>query len=123
MERELHMTRVLTNLYHKVTEAAKDKVNLIEEVKELGGRASALDSMAYLRILRGEDMDKAKDITKLIKDTQNHNRGKYVFIANVKINLSDGSWIKVRRLALSYFWVCEMLALVMCFSIGSSDDL
>nr|GEX44430.1 reverse transcriptase zinc-binding domain-containing protein [Tanacetum cinerariifolium] len=74
MERELHMTRVLTNLCHEVTEATKDKVNLIEEVKQLGGRASTSDSMAYLRILRGEDMDKAKYIMKLIKDTQDHNR-------------------------------------------------
>ncbi|GJR57255.1 hypothetical protein Tco_1499417 [Tanacetum coccineum] len=86
MERELRMTRVLTDLCHEVTEAAKDKVNLIEEVKQLGGRALASNSMAYLRILREEDMDKAKDIMKLIKDTQAHNREKYAFIANVKIN-------------------------------------
>nr|GEY13784.1 hypothetical protein [Tanacetum cinerariifolium] len=77
---------VLKNLCHEVTKAAKDKVNLIEEVKQVGGRASASYSMAYLRILRGEDMDKAKDIMKLIKDTQDHNNGKYAFIANVKIN-------------------------------------
>ncbi|GKE86300.1 hypothetical protein Tco_1560042, partial [Tanacetum coccineum] len=70
MERELRMTRVLTELCHEVTKAAKYKVNLIEEVKELGGRASASDSMAYLRILRGEDMEKTKDIMKLIKETQ-----------------------------------------------------
>nr|GEU44650.1 hypothetical protein [Tanacetum cinerariifolium] len=82
MERELRMTRVLTDLCHEVTEAAKDKVNLIEEVKQHGGRASALNSMAYLRILRGQDMDKTKDITKLIKDTQAHNREMYTFIAN-----------------------------------------
>nr|GEW86986.1 hypothetical protein [Tanacetum cinerariifolium] len=69
MERELPMTRLLTYLCHEVTEAAKDKVNLIEEVKHLGGRESASNSMTYLRILRGEDMDKAKDIMKLIKDT------------------------------------------------------
>ncbi|GKE61646.1 hypothetical protein Tco_1512013 [Tanacetum coccineum] len=86
MERELRMTRVLTDLFHEMTKAAKDKVNLIEEVKELGGRASASDSMAYLRILRGEDMEKTKDIMKLIKEMQAHNHRKYAFIANVKIN-------------------------------------
>ncbi|GJT44887.1 hypothetical protein Tco_0953602 [Tanacetum coccineum] len=78
MERELRMTRVLTDLCHEVTEEFKDKVNLIEEVKELGGRASASDSMAYLRILREEDMEKAKDIIKLIKETPAHNHGKSV---------------------------------------------
>nr|GEU48545.1 hypothetical protein [Tanacetum cinerariifolium] len=87
MERELCMTRVLIGLCHEVTELVKAKVNLIEEVKELGGRASASDSMAYLRILHGEDMEKAKDIMKLINETQAHNRGKYAFIAKVKINL------------------------------------
>nr|GEZ56067.1 hypothetical protein [Tanacetum cinerariifolium] len=86
MERESRMTRLLTDLCHEVTKAAKDKVNLIEEVKQLGERASASNSMTYLRILRGEDMDNAKDIIKLIKDTQDHNCGKYAFIANVKIN-------------------------------------
>nr|GEW30583.1 hypothetical protein [Tanacetum cinerariifolium] len=80
------MTRVLTDLCHEVTEAAKDKVNLIEEVKELGRRASASTSMAYLRILRGEDMEKTKDIMKLIKETKAHNCGKCAFSDNVKIN-------------------------------------
>nr|GEV93308.1 hypothetical protein [Tanacetum cinerariifolium] len=75
MERELRMTRVLIDLYHEVTEAAKDKVNLIEEIKELGGRASALDNMAYLRILRREDTKMAKDIIKLTKETQADNHG------------------------------------------------
>nr|GEY95729.1 hypothetical protein [Tanacetum cinerariifolium] len=69
------MTRVLTDLYHEVTKAAKDKVNLIKDVKKHGGRASTSDMMAYLRILCREDMNKAKDILKLIKDKQNHNHG------------------------------------------------
>nr|GEV55624.1 hypothetical protein [Tanacetum cinerariifolium] len=86
MERELRMTRVLTDLCHEVTEAAKDKVNLIEEIKELGGRASALDNMAYYRILHREDTEMAKDIIKLTKETQADNHEKYAFIANVKIN-------------------------------------
>nr|GEV22570.1 hypothetical protein [Tanacetum cinerariifolium] len=118
IEQELLITRVLTYLCHEVTEASKDKVNLIEEVKELSGRASASDTMAYLRILHEEDMDKAKDIMKLIKDTQNHNRGKYAFIANVKIN----RFLLLSMLSYVLFSL-EMLVLVMCFSVRSSDDL
>ncbi|GKD22527.1 hypothetical protein Tco_1224230 [Tanacetum coccineum] len=84
--RQARRQKFVIYLCHEVTEAAKDKVNLIEEVKQFGGRASTSDSMAYLRILRGEDMKKAKDIMNLIKETQAHNNGKYAFIANVKIN-------------------------------------
>ncbi|GJX44197.1 hypothetical protein Tco_0260873 [Tanacetum coccineum] len=84
MNRELRMTRILTNLCHEVTDAVKDKAELIEEVKELGIAAQGSDSMKYLRILRVEDLDKAKDIMNLIKETQKHTRGKYVYIAKVK---------------------------------------
>ncbi|GKC31027.1 hypothetical protein Tco_1038321 [Tanacetum coccineum] len=69
MDRELRMTRILTDLCHEVTDAVKDKAKLIEEVKELGVAAQDFDSMAYLRILRAEDLDKAKDIMNLIKET------------------------------------------------------
>nr|GEW52551.1 hypothetical protein [Tanacetum cinerariifolium] len=65
MERELRMTRVLIDLCHEVTDAVKNKVDVIEEVKELGGRASGSDSMTYLMILRDEDMAKAKHIMEL----------------------------------------------------------
>ncbi|GKB30586.1 hypothetical protein Tco_0869987 [Tanacetum coccineum] len=44
------------------------------------------DSMAFLRILRDEDLDKAKDIMNLIKETQKHTREKYVYIAKVKLD-------------------------------------
>ncbi|GJX72258.1 hypothetical protein Tco_0309429 [Tanacetum coccineum] len=81
MDRELRMTRILTNLCHEVTNAFKDKAELIEEVKELGVAARGSDSMAYLRILHAGDLDNAKDIMNLIKETQKHTRGKYVYIA------------------------------------------
>nr|GEV95298.1 DNA-directed DNA polymerase [Tanacetum cinerariifolium] len=68
-ERELRMTRILTNLCHEVTEAVRDKVKPIEEVKELGVAAQGFDSMSYLRILRAEDLAKAKDIMNLIKES------------------------------------------------------
>ncbi|GKA10826.1 transposase, MuDR, MULE transposase domain protein [Tanacetum coccineum] len=53
MARELRMTRLLTNLCHEVTNAVKDKEDVIEEVKELGMAGS--DIMAFLRILRDEE--------------------------------------------------------------------
>ncbi|GJR77674.1 hypothetical protein Tco_0090039 [Tanacetum coccineum] len=74
MARELRMTRFLTELCHKVTDSVKDKADLIEEVKELGVAAQGSDSMALLRILRDEDLDKAKDIMNLLKETQKHTR-------------------------------------------------
>nr|GEX19513.1 hypothetical protein [Tanacetum cinerariifolium] len=83
MDQELYMTRILTNLWHEVTDAVKNKAKLIEEVKELGVAAQGSDSMAYLRILRAEDLDKAKDIMNLIKQTQKHTHGKYVYISKV----------------------------------------
>ncbi|GJV99715.1 hypothetical protein Tco_1554967 [Tanacetum coccineum] len=86
MERELHMTRLLTDLCHEVTDALRKKVEVIEEVKELGGSALDSDSMAYLRILCGEDLDKAKSIMKLINDTQEYTCEKYAFIAKVKLD-------------------------------------
>ncbi|GJX30244.1 hypothetical protein Tco_0238323 [Tanacetum coccineum] len=86
MDRELRMTRILTDLCHEVTDAVKDKDQLIEEVKELGVAARGSDSMAYIRILRVDDLDKAKDIMNLIKETQKHTRGKYVYIAKVKLD-------------------------------------
>ncbi|GKA05485.1 hypothetical protein Tco_0684605 [Tanacetum coccineum] len=36
MDRELRMTRILTDFFHEVIDAVKDKAGLIEEVKELG---------------------------------------------------------------------------------------
>ncbi|GJZ29881.1 hypothetical protein Tco_0574928 [Tanacetum coccineum] len=69
MAQELRMTRLLTDLFHEVTNSVKDKSDLIEEVKELGVAAQGLDSMAFLRILHDEDLDKAKDIMNLIKET------------------------------------------------------
>ncbi|GJU19342.1 hypothetical protein Tco_1152684 [Tanacetum coccineum] len=61
-------------------------VDVIEEVKEVGGSAFGSDILAYLRILRDEDLDKAKAIMKLIKETQEHTHEKYAFIAKVKID-------------------------------------
>ncbi|GJS65065.1 hypothetical protein Tco_0679629 [Tanacetum coccineum] len=75
MEQELRMTRILTDLCHEVTEAVRDKAEVIEEVKELGVAAQGSDSMTYLRILRDEDLAKANDIMNLIKETQKHTRG------------------------------------------------
>nr|GEU54332.1 hypothetical protein [Tanacetum cinerariifolium] len=69
-----------------ITDVVKDKAELIEEVKELSVAAQGSDSMAYLRILRVEDLDKAKDIMNLIKETKKHTRGKYVYIAKVKLD-------------------------------------
>ncbi|GKA49764.1 hypothetical protein Tco_0742837 [Tanacetum coccineum] len=115
MERELRMTRLLTDLCHEVTEAVKDKVNLIEEVKELGGRASTSDSMAYLRILCGEDMEKAKDIMKLIKETQAHNHGKYAFIAKTVVIFAKGN----KLLEIS---VCLCYLMFYCLgNVGAGD--
>ncbi|GJW57147.1 hypothetical protein Tco_0103878 [Tanacetum coccineum] len=67
MHRELRMTRILTDLCHEVTDAVKDKAELI-------------------KILRAEDLDKAKGIMNLIKETQKHTRGRYVYIAKVKLD-------------------------------------
>ncbi|GKC54012.1 hypothetical protein Tco_1076757, partial [Tanacetum coccineum] len=86
MERELRMTRILIDLCHEVTDAVRKKVEVIEEVKELGRSALDSDSMTYLRILRGEDLDKAKSIMKLINDTQEHTCEKCAFIAKVKLD-------------------------------------
>ncbi|GKB87245.1 hypothetical protein Tco_0959517 [Tanacetum coccineum] len=86
MARELCMTRLLTDLCHEVTDSVKDKADLIEEVKELGVAAQGSDSMAFLRILHDEDLDKAKDIMNLIKETQKHTRENYVYIAKVKLD-------------------------------------
>ncbi|GJV59691.1 hypothetical protein Tco_1465791 [Tanacetum coccineum] len=86
MERELRMTRLLTDLCHEVADAVKNQVELIEEIKQLGGRAADFDHMAFVRILLGEDLDKAKSIMNLINDTQEHTREKYTFIAKVKLD-------------------------------------
>ena len=85
MEQELRMTKILTDICHEVTDACKDKDELIEEVKALGVAAQGSDSLAFLRILRNEELEKAKDLMNLIKENQKHTRGKYVFIANVKL--------------------------------------
>ncbi|GJR17099.1 transposase, MuDR, MULE transposase domain protein [Tanacetum coccineum] len=86
MERELRMTRLLTDLCHEVTDAIKNQVELIEEIKQLGGRAVESDHMTFVRILRGEDLDKEKSIMKLINETQEHTREKYTFIVKVKLD-------------------------------------
>ncbi|GKB78805.1 hypothetical protein Tco_0945700 [Tanacetum coccineum] len=105
----------MTRVCHEVTEAVKDKENLIEEVKELGGRASASDSMAYLRILREEDMEKAKDIIKLIKETQAHKRGKYAFIAKKVVIFATGN----KLLEIS---VCLCYPMFYCLgNVGAGD--
>nr|GEU65790.1 hypothetical protein [Tanacetum cinerariifolium] len=83
MARELRMIRLLTDLFHEMTDAVKDKTNVIEDVKELSVAASGSDSMAFLRILRDEDLDKAKDIMNIIKETKKHSREKYIYIAKV----------------------------------------
>nr|GEX35819.1 hypothetical protein [Tanacetum cinerariifolium] len=46
MDRELRRTRILKDLCHEVTDAVKDKAEVIEEVKELGVAAQGSDSMA-----------------------------------------------------------------------------
>ncbi|GKB87276.1 hypothetical protein Tco_0959548 [Tanacetum coccineum] len=80
------MTRLLIELCHEVTDATRDKVGLIEEVKQLGVAAQGSDCLAYLRILRDEDLGKARSIMDLIKATQEHTREKCAFIAKVKIS-------------------------------------
>ncbi|GJY93321.1 hypothetical protein Tco_0509103 [Tanacetum coccineum] len=66
--------------------AVNNKVELIEEIKQLDGTAIDSDHMAFVRILCGEDLDKAKSIMKLINETQEHTRKKYTFIAKVKLD-------------------------------------
>nr|GEW89762.1 hypothetical protein [Tanacetum cinerariifolium] len=46
MERELPMTRILTDLCHEVTDAVRDKAKVIKEAKELGVATQVSDSMA-----------------------------------------------------------------------------
>nr|GEW30671.1 hypothetical protein [Tanacetum cinerariifolium] len=76
----------IEDLCNEVTGGVKKKVKVIEEVKEVGGPALGSDNLAYLRILRDEDLDKAKYIMKLIKETQEHTREKYAFIAKIKVD-------------------------------------
>ncbi|GKB11248.1 hypothetical protein Tco_0845171 [Tanacetum coccineum] len=52
-----------------VTDAVKNKVELIEEIKQLNWRAVDSDYIEFVRILRGDDLDKAKSIMKLINET------------------------------------------------------
>ncbi|GJT28695.1 hypothetical protein Tco_0908970 [Tanacetum coccineum] len=79
-----------------------------EEVKAVGGSALGSDSLAYLRMLRDEDLDKAKATMNLIKETQEYTREKYAFIAKVKINCKswDGVWAQVGG-AISSFEVVK----------------
>nr|GEY89635.1 hypothetical protein [Tanacetum cinerariifolium] len=86
MAPELCMIRLLTDLCHEVTDAFKDKADVIEKVKELGVVASGSDSMVFNKIVHDEDLDKAKYIVKLIKETQKHTREKYVYVAKVKLD-------------------------------------
>nr|GEU35427.1 hypothetical protein [Tanacetum cinerariifolium] len=81
MEQELRMTRLLTDLCHEVTDAVKNKVELIEGIKQLDGTAVDSVYMAFVRILRGDDFDKTKSTMKLINETQEHTHEKYTFIA------------------------------------------
>ncbi|GKG40613.1 hypothetical protein Tco_0467390, partial [Tanacetum coccineum] len=78
---QLAIESKLELLCQQVLEAVREKVEVIEEVKELGVAAQGSDSMSYLRILRDEDLDKANNIMNLIKETQKHTRRKYVYIA------------------------------------------
>ncbi|GKA68466.1 hypothetical protein Tco_0768383 [Tanacetum coccineum] len=87
MARELRMTRLFTELCHEVTDSVRDKADLIKEVKELGVAAQGSDSMAFLRILRDEDLDKAKYIMNLLKETQKHTREKEVTPENTNLKL------------------------------------
>nr|GEV39300.1 transposase, MuDR, MULE transposase domain protein [Tanacetum cinerariifolium] len=66
-------------------DVVKNKVKLIEEIKQLDGTAVDSEYMAFFRILRDEDLDKVKSSMKLINDTQEHTREKYAFIAKVKL--------------------------------------
>nr|GEX95427.1 hypothetical protein [Tanacetum cinerariifolium] len=66
--------------------AVKNMVKLTEEIKKLDGTALDSNYMTFVRILRGEDLDKAKLIMKLINETQEHTREKYTFIAKVKLD-------------------------------------
>nr|GEW76354.1 hypothetical protein [Tanacetum cinerariifolium] len=100
IERELRMKRILTDLYHEVTDVVKNKVEVIG-IKELGETAVDSDSMEFVRILRGEDLDKAKSIMKLINDTQEHTREKYAFIAKVKLDYDEPMWAADRVVALT----------------------
>ena len=86
LNRELRITRLLTDLCHEVTDSVKDKADLIDEVKGLGEAAQGSDSLAFLRIIRNEDLGKAKSIMDLIKENQKHTRQKYVFIAKAKLD-------------------------------------
>nr|GEV73608.1 hypothetical protein [Tanacetum cinerariifolium] len=80
------MTRLLTDLCHEVTDAMNNKMELIEEIKQLVGTVVDYDYMAFVRILRSEDHDKAKSIMMLINEIQEHTREKYTFIAKVKVD-------------------------------------
>nr|GEV16600.1 transposase, MuDR, MULE transposase domain protein [Tanacetum cinerariifolium] len=73
-----------SGLFCEVTEAVRDKAEVIEEVKELVVRAQSSDRMAYLRILRDEDLAKANDIINLIKETQKHTRGN-LYVSDVEV--------------------------------------
>nr|GEV81291.1 hypothetical protein [Tanacetum cinerariifolium] len=84
MEQELHMTRILTDLFHEVTEAVRDKAEVIKEVKELGVHAQGSNSMPYLRILCDENLAKANDTINLIKETQKHTHGN-LYVLDVEV--------------------------------------
>nr|GEZ18015.1 hypothetical protein [Tanacetum cinerariifolium] len=52
MERELRMTRILTNLCPEVTKTVRDKAKVIEEVKELGVYNAKVSTRSRLEILQ-----------------------------------------------------------------------
>nr|GEX58900.1 hypothetical protein [Tanacetum cinerariifolium] len=52
MEREMRMARLLTDLFHEITDVVKNKVELIEEIKQLEGTVVDSDYMAFVRILQ-----------------------------------------------------------------------
>ncbi|GJX36270.1 transposase, MuDR, MULE transposase domain protein [Tanacetum coccineum] len=85
-------TKNLVKIFQKDTvvedadDVVKNKVKLIEEIKQLDRTAVDSDYMAFFRILHGKDLDKAKSIMKLVNETQEHTRENYAFIANVKLD-------------------------------------
>ncbi|GKB72754.1 transposase, MuDR, MULE transposase domain protein [Tanacetum coccineum] len=85
-------TKNLVKIFQKDTvvedadDAVKNKVELIEEIKQLDGTTVDSNYMAFVKILRGEDLDKAKSIMKLINDTQEHTREKYAFFVKFKLD-------------------------------------
>ncbi|GJV38990.1 hypothetical protein Tco_1417430 [Tanacetum coccineum] len=110
MARELRMTRLLTDLCHEVTDSVKHKEDLIVEVKELGVATQGSDSMAFLRILRDEDLDKAKDIMNLLKETQKHTRQNTKKHQSVVMSSAEAEYVVTARCCASILWMKSQLS-------------